>query len=124
MNKKEIIDQRDGHLELCVLSALLNADSCTMIDELVEGGLTGADFFTPAYGAIFDMLADRWKKRRPLDSTSVAQALCDSGLLVEIGGVAGLVRLKKYLVQETTRKALLLKCLAAKEREERKEEEQ
>lgn len=107
----------EKHLETLVLSALLNAESSFLIDNLVERGITGADFFTPAYGAVFDVIADRFKKRRPLDSTGVAQALCDSGKLVDIGGVAGYVRIKNYLVQEITRKAQYMKFLSEKRRE-------
>lgn len=106
----------EKHLETLVLSALLNADSFFLIDNLVERGITGADFFTPAYGKIFDVLADRWKKQKPLDSTSIAQALWDSGLLVDIGGVAGYSRIKDYLVQEITRKAQYMKFLSEKRR--------
>lgn len=107
----------EKHLELLVLSSLLNAESFTMIDELVEKGVTSADFFTPAYGAVFDVIADRFKNGLSLDSTSVAQALCDSGKLVDIGGLAGYVRIKDYLVMNTVRKAQYMKFLMEKRRE-------
>lgn len=110
--------EHDKWLEMRVLSALLNVETYAMIETLVEKGVTGADFFTPAYGAVFELLVERWKKKLPMDGTSVVQALCDCELLPSIGGLHGYIRIRECLLKETVRKAQFMKFLKEKRKED------
>lgn len=73
--------------ERSLLSAMLSEPE-SVIDEAMDQGLRGEDFFNPAHQELFNALIDMRNKNTPIDPSTVLQYLSDRKLTESVGGAA------------------------------------
>lgn len=61
--------------------------------DLIEGRISGEDFFTPAYGKIFDAIENITRHGQPIDILVLKNELTNCGHLEEVGGHAAITAL-------------------------------
>lgn len=75
-----------------VLGAMLLGQG-NVVDEVLETGLSFADFFRPAYGTIYRQIARMNDQGQPVDVITLAHSLEQAGLIGKVGGPAKLAEL-------------------------------
>jgi replicative DNA helicase len=85
------VPPHDAAAERAVLGACLL--SAAAIDEALDSGLTGRDFYRPAHEAVWDAIVHQHTTREPVDAVAVADRLAKQGLLARVGGPAAVFEL-------------------------------
>ena len=73
------------------LLSMMAADPTNIIGLCRENGINEDFFYIPAHRTLWNIFDSRYDDNRPLDITSIDQALSDSGQLETVGGHAGLM---------------------------------
>ena len=78
------------------LLSMMAADPTNIIGLCRENGINEDFFYIPAHRTLWNIFDSRYDDNRPLDITSIDQALSDSGQLETVGGHAGLMDILTY----------------------------
>jgi replicative DNA helicase len=81
--------------EKSVLSSMLQ-DPQEYVSAAIEERLSGAHFYLPGHGLLFDFLVELFEGGHKLDLITLTQRLLDRGLLDRVGGAAALTDLYTY----------------------------
>jgi replicative DNA helicase len=81
--------------EKSVLSSMLQ-DPQEYVSAAIEERLSGAHFYLPGHGLLFDFLVELFEAGHKLDLITLTQRLLDRGLLDRVGGAAALTDLYTY----------------------------
>lgn len=82
------VPPQDLYAEQSVLGACML--SASVIDECIDAGLRGKDFYRPAHEIVWDAVRGLHDRREPVDAVTVAAELQRRGMLARIGGPVAL----------------------------------